>query len=192
MIAIDTEYISEKAVDGPVPGNRPDVTTTYCEIMQIGAAKLDGRGNEVSTLSLTIRPSFISHIPEWLSKMTGMTEGKRQKGITLQEGIRQLNDFIGGEKFVWTFSGDWHVFSNSAKKHDFVLPFSEFQLVEPQLAGWGVTEKNFKEKGFEEICSGDLHKVLGLQLSDVGTTTHDATYDARSLVHSVFYLLNRG
>lgn len=192
MIAVDTEYIPETAVDGLVSSGRPDVKITYCEIMQIGAAKLDEHGNEIETLNLTIKPSFISHIPEWLSIMTGMTEEKREKGVTLEEGVKRLNDFIGDDKSVWTFSGDWYVLSNSAKKHNIVLPFSEFQLVKPKLLEWGVTEKDFKDKGFKELCSGDLHKVLGIELPDSGETdTHNATHDARSLVYSIFYLTSR-
>lgn len=133
MIAVDIEYIAETAVDGSVPGERPDVKTTYCEIIQIGAVKLDKDGKEVGTLNLTIKPSFISRIPEWLSKMTGMSETKREAGVTFEEALVKLNQFIGEEKSVWTFSGDWNVFTNSAKKHDLALPFAEFQLVNQGL-----------------------------------------------------------
>jgi len=82
MIGIDHEYIAENAVQGDTPGDRPNVQRVYCEIMQMGACKLDKEGREVGVLNLTVRAHRIHTIPRWLSKMTGMTAEKRVKGVS--------------------------------------------------------------------------------------------------------------
>ncbi|XKT74233.1 MAG: exonuclease domain-containing protein [Patescibacteria group bacterium UBA2163] len=189
MIAIDTEYIPETASEDVIPSQRPDVTKVYCEIIQIGAVRLNEEGKETEALNITVSPSFIFSLPKWLKDMTGMTDEKRQQGISFKDAIQKLNDFIGEDKNIWTFNGDWFVFIKNAEKHNVELPFSKFKRVLPKLQEWGVTLEGFQNIGSKEVCSGDLYKVLGIKLPNIeGVGTHDATHDARSLAHSVYFL----
>jgi hypothetical protein len=196
MIAIDHEYLSESAPLGDTPGERPDVQNVYCEIMQIGACKLDADGIEIGTFNVTVQSHKLHHIPVWLSRMTGMSEEKRAMGLPYPEALRQLVEFIGDDKEIWTFSGDWWVVEGNVKAHQIPMPpqFQQpFQRAKPLLADKGVTLEQFKQAGFSEVCSGGLYKVLGITLPAIeGVGTHDASHDARSLAHSVFHLGLKG
>lgn len=190
MIGIDTEYVAHNAVQGDIPGPRPNPQSVYCEIMQIGACKLDGQGQEVGTLNLTVRAHILSRIPKWLTTLTGMTEEKRSLGISFPEALKELVSFIGDDDDIWTFGGDWWVFEANMKAHDLVSPFAgPFQRLKPILDEHDLTLERFKSEGFSEVCSGGLYKVLGLQLPTIeGVGAHDAAHDARSLIHAVHHL----
>lgn len=190
MIGIDHEYIPENSPQGDIPGKRPDVQSVYCEIMQMGACKLDKSGQEIGVLNLVVRAHRILAIPLWLSRMTGMTKEKRVAGMSFPQALQQLVDFIGDDKELWTFSGDWWVLKGNAEAHGISLPFQEpFNRLKPLLSGKGITLEDFEAKGFSEVCSGGLYKVLDIELPNIeGVGTHDATHDARSLVHSVHRL----
>lgn len=190
LIGIDHEYIAENASQGDVPGERPDVHSIYCEVMQMGACKLDETGNEVAVLNQTVSAHKIHIIPPWLSSMTGMSAERREReGISFPDALALLVDFVGDSN-PWTFSGDWFVLQGNAEAHGIKLPFQQpFQRVKPRLAGWGVTLEDYQHHGFTEMNSGSLHKVLGIELPSIeGVGTHDAAHDARSLAHSVHQL----
>ncbi len=187
MIAIDTEYIAENAKN--TAGERPDVHTVYCEIMQIGACKLDAHGNEVGTLNLTVQAHVIKTIPLWLSQMTGMTEEKRARGIPFPQALEQLAAFAGDDQNIWTFHGDYAVFQSNAQRHKIALPFQPFRTVKNRLAEKGITLNDFKRHGYQELCSGGLYQILGIALPNIeGVGAHDAAHDARSLAHAVYHL----
>src|SRR5688572_13609218 len=114
MIGIDHEYIPENAAQGDVPGERSDVERVYCEIMQMGACKIDDSGREVGVLNLTVRAHKIHTIPLWLSRMTGMTEERRAQGVSFPDALEQLRIFVGDDADIWTFSGDWWVLEGNA------------------------------------------------------------------------------
>jgi len=193
MIAIDHEYIPEDAQGDLIPSRRPDVKKIYCEIIQMGACKLDNDGNELGILSLTILPNKIGRIPEWLSKMTGMTDEKRGNGIPFQEAIKRLVDFIGDDKDIWTFSGDWWVLNSNCKANNIKFPFpNQFKKAKEELSKYDITLNDYKIAGFDEICSGGLYKVLEIELPEIdGVGAHDAAHDARSLAHSLFKLQSK-
>ncbi len=190
MIAVDHEYIPENASMGDVPSGRPDVQTTYCEIVQIGACKLDASGREVATLNIIVQPYRIKTIPPWLSRLTGMTAEKRATGLSFPEAFKKLLEFIGDDNEIWIFSGDWWVLEGNARAHGLHFPFTKpFNRLKPLLAEKGVTLEQFNKAGFNEICSGGLYKVLGITLPHIeGVGAHDATHDARSLAYSVKHL----
>ncbi len=193
MIAIDHEYLSETAPLGDTPGERPDVQRVYCEIMQIGACKLDKDGLEIGTLNITVQPHRLSVIPVWLSRMTGMTAEKRATGVPYPEALQKLVEFIGDDTDVWTFSGDWWVVEGNVCVHQIAMPFQKpFHRLKPLLAERGITLEKFRQYGFTEVCSGGLSQVLGISLPMIeGVGAHDAAHDARSLAHSIFHLRSR-
>jgi hypothetical protein len=195
-IGIDHEYIAENAPQGDeLPAERPDVKTVYCEVMQMGACRLDTDGNEMGVLNLTVKAHRIHTIPRWLSSMTGMTEEKREReGIHFLDALIELSGFVGLRETPWTYSGDWWVLEGNAKAHGITLPFAEpFRRVKPELEGWSVTLADYQRLGFTEMNSGNLHKVLGVDLPAIeGVGPHDALHDARSLTHSVHHILTKG
>ncbi len=190
MIGIDHEYIAENAVQGDKPGERPDVQNVYCEIMQIGACKLNAEGKEIGVLNLVVKAHKIHTIPLWLSHMTGMTEERRAQGVSFPEALEELIKFVGDDDQIWTFNGDWWVLEGNTRAHNIVLPFSKpFNRLKPLLPEHGINVDDFKPFGFNEVCSGGLYKVLGIELPEIeGVGAHDAAHDARSLAHAVYRL----
>ncbi|MES2749192.1 MAG: hypothetical protein V4606_02255 [Patescibacteria group bacterium] len=190
IVTIDFEYIASDALAGDIPGKRPDVQNVYCEIMQIGACKLDENGKEVGLLNITVKPHIIERIPLWLEHMTGMTAEKRNNGIHFIEALQKLVDFAGGVT-PYIFSGDYWVLEGNVKAHNTKMPFKEpFIRVKPLLQGWGITLDEYKRHGFDEINSGNMANVLGISLPVIeGVGAHDAAHDARSLAYSVHHFL---
>lgn len=189
-VGVDHEYIPENAAKGDTPGPRPDVRTTYCEVMQMGACRLDEAGQEVAVLNQTVSAHKLHFIPPWLSKMTGMTAEKREaEGIPFPEALDKLVAFAGDET-PWTFMGDEHVLRGNVAAHGLKWPFkNSFRLVKPMLEGWGITLADYQRLGFTEMNSGNLHEVLGIKLPAIeGVGAHNALHDARSLTHSIHYL----
>ena len=192
MIGIDCEYVAENAQQGEHPGKRPNPENTYCELIQIGACKLDDDGKEQAALNLTIRAQRIKELPSWLSKMTGMTKERRERnGTPFPEALDILEELIKGE-VVWTFNKDWWVITANMKaqgiKESSIL-HKPFQRLKPKLSSYGLNKKDFQNQGFKEICSGGLHKVLDIELPKTeGIGVHDAAHDARSLIYSVYKL----
>lgn len=193
-VGVDHEYIPENAAKGDTPGPRPDVRTTYCEVMQMGACKLDEVGQEVAVLNQTVSAHKLHFIPPWLSKMTGMTAEKREaEGIPFPEALEKLVDFAA-EETPWTFMGDEHVLRGNVAAHGLKWPFKNpFRLVKPMLEAYRITIVEYRQHGFEEVNSGNLHTVLGIKLPAIeGVGAHDALHDARSLTHSIHYLTKGG
>lgn len=190
LVGIDTEYIAATAVQGEIPGPRPNPESVYCEVMQIGACKLDGEGREIEVLNLTVQAHRIPTIPQWLIRMTGMTEEKRAKGIPFPEALEKLVAFLEDERDVWTFGGDWHVLQANIRAHGLTSPsITPFQRLKPYLENYGLDFERFKRAGLSEVSSGGLYKVLGIHLPLIeGVGIHDAVHDARSLIHSIYHL----
>ncbi len=193
MIAIDTEYLAEDALPGDNPGPRPNVEEVYCEIMQIGACKLDMSGKEISTLNITVRAHRLEEIPRWLVTMTGMNKEKRAQGTDFKDALKKLVSFVGDDKEIWTFNGDWFVLKGNLESHGLENPFPEpFLRTKPMLSELGVTPLMYEQIGVNEMNSGNLYKVLGIPLPAIeGVGAHDACHDARSLAYSMYHLLHK-
>lgn len=193
IVAIDCEYVAPSAVAGEVPGVRPDVRTEYCEIMQIGACKVGRDGNELGVLEIVVLPHLIYEIPSWLSAMTGMTRERRvREGVPFAEALQRLADFVNGET-PWVFQGDEHVLRGNAHAQKIEMPFTgPFLRAKQFLLEMGITLEDYQRKGFAEMNSGHLYSVLGIELPVIeGVGAHNAVHDARSLAHSMYYLLRR-
>lgn len=194
LVGVDHEYIAENATPGEVPGPRPDPRLVYCEVMQVGACRLDVRGRETGILNRTVKAHLIHVIPPWLSRMTGMTAERREdEGVPFPQALDELVEFARGVEVPWTFNLDYAVIEANVQAHGLVMPFKhEFFRVKPQLAEWGIALADYERAGFSEMNSGNLYRVLGINLPDiVGVGAHDATHDARSLTHSVHHFLYR-
>ena len=193
IVALDFEYIANDAQMGDIPGVRPDVQNVYCEIMQIGACKLDSEGKEIGLLNLTVRAHIIEIIPPWLVKMTGMTAEKRSSGFDFGDALQQLVEFVGKDVVPYIFNGDYWVLESNIKAHRMKMPFEkQFIRVKPLLPSWGVTLDDYKSQGFEEVNSGNMATVLGLSFPHIeGVGAHDAAHDARSLAYSVHHCLQK-
>jgi hypothetical protein len=194
LAGVDHEYIPENAAKGDMPSERPDVHKVYCEIMQLGACKVDADGREVGVLNRTVQAHLIHVIPPWLSRMTGMTAEKREaEGVPFPQALDELVEFARGAEGPYTFNGDYWVVKANVEAHGLCMPFQrEFFRVKPRLAQWGITLADYQRLGFSEVNSGNLHKVLGITLPEiVGVGAHDAAHDARSLTHSLYHLLRR-
>ena len=89
------------------------------------------------------------------------------------------------------FNGDWWVLEGNAKAHGQPLPFAQpFRRLKPLLADLNIGVANFERHGYNEVCSGGLATVLGIEMptTDVPMRAHDAAHDARSLAHSIHKL----
>ena len=191
MIGLDHEYIATDAPSGAEPPQqRPDPRVTYCEVMQMGACKLNSGGEEIDILNRIVKGHRLRTVPIWLSNMTGLTTQHREdEGVSFPEAFDELVAFIGNER-PWVFNLDWYVLRANAQAHGISFPFDEeFRRVKSELARYGVGIDAYRAKGFDEVNSGHLYAVLGLQLPVIeGVGAHDAAHDARSIAYSMHHL----
>jgi DNA polymerase III alpha subunit (gram-positive type) len=189
MIGLDCEYIAETALGDELPNSRPDVEKVYCELLQISACKLDNHGKEADTFNVFLKPYRVNNLPAWITNMTGITNNTRSHGDEFKEALTKLVDFVGKDE-CWIFNGDWNVINGNCQAHNIPMPFSMFHRLKPKLSTL-VSLDQFKDAGYNEVCSGGLYKVFGLNLPVEGNA-HDALHDARSLVHTVHHLTSKG
>lgn len=189
LIGIDFEYVAENAVQG----QRPDVQKDYCEIFSIGAVKLDSNGQVVERLDLTVAPTLIASIPDWLSQLTGVSNESRKGGISFEQALQTLERFSSSGSFeLWCFKGDWHVLRGNCERRKvplpaiFARPFQRaFSLATERC---GLTADDFTGAGHKEMCSGNLAPFFGLKVAS-SKREHDACFDAESLVLGVALML---
>tara|TARA_Y100000034_G_scaffold130661_1_gene189616 strand:+ start:10534 stop:11211 length:678 start_codon:yes stop_codon:yes gene_type:complete len=91
-ISMPSKFIS---LDLETTGLRPD----WCEIIEIGAILFDVNSQNHTTYNVLIKPK--NKIPAKITELTGITqEMVEADGVTLEQGIKDLKQFIGNYPVV--------------------------------------------------------------------------------------------
>lgn len=70
------------------------------EVIQIGAVKLDEKGNLCGSYSITVKPRYYKKILRHVSTLTGITQERVDRGVSLPEAAESFRRFCG-EDFVF-------------------------------------------------------------------------------------------
>ncbi len=70
------------------------------EVIQIGAVKLDEKGLPVGSFSVTVKPNYFRKILKHVAKLTGITQERADRGVSLVTAAESFRRFCG-EDFVF-------------------------------------------------------------------------------------------
>jgi inhibitor of KinA sporulation pathway (predicted exonuclease) len=153
----------------------------YCEIVQLGAVKLDGSKGHLETASYDalIKPKLNPNLSDYFTDLTGIHQAELdQNGISFPDAIHAFSTFIGDDTAqVYSCGGDEkHVYWNCGL-HALSCPIDMrlFRDIMPIL-------QMALSQGTKPITSSQLPQMLGLGIS---SQAHNALADARCIAEAI-------
>lgn len=68
------------------------------EIIEIGAAKVNAKGEIIDTFSCFVKPEYSSDVAGYITKLTGIKTTDVYQAVTFAEAIQCFSEWIGSEK----------------------------------------------------------------------------------------------
>ena len=65
------------------------------EIIQIGAARINERGDVLDTFEVNLRPRIFRKLQHHIAKVTGLSQGDLDAGMPMKEGLQKFLDWAG-------------------------------------------------------------------------------------------------
>lgn len=141
------------------------------EIIQIGAVKVDGRGNVLDTLQLGLRPRIFRRLHHHIAKVTGLTQQQLDAGVPIREGLERFMAWCGPDAAF----GEWGLDDVPVLKQNLFLN----GLDEAWPARWYDLQQIFiSQKGRAEGEGMTLESVVERLGIEKDEAFHDALSDA--------------
>ena len=112
----------------------------YREIIEIGATKVNSKGEIIDTFSCFVKPQFSSDVAGYITKLTGIKTTDVYRADSFAEAIQHFSEWIGSKRtriYSWSNSDLLQIKNECAFKH---VPFPlnmnrwmDFQVVYPRL-----------------------------------------------------------
>ena len=67
------------------------------EIIQIGAARINDRGDVLDTFEVNLRPRIFRKLQHHIAKVTGLSQGDLDAGLPMKEGLQKFLDWAGDD-----------------------------------------------------------------------------------------------
>ena len=73
------------------------------EIIQIGAARINERGDVLDTFEATLKPRIFRKLQHHIAKVTGLSQGDLDAGLPIREGLQRFEglNWLYGEKVIY-------------------------------------------------------------------------------------------
>ena len=65
------------------------------EIIQIGAARINARGDVLDTFEVNLRPRIFRKLQHHIAKVTGLSQGDLDAGLPMRDGLQKFLDWAG-------------------------------------------------------------------------------------------------
>ena len=65
------------------------------EIIQIGAVRINARGDVLDTFEVNLRPRIFRKLQHHIAKVTGLSQGDLDAGLPMREGLQKFLDWAG-------------------------------------------------------------------------------------------------
>ena len=65
------------------------------EIIQIGAVRINARGDVLDTFEMTLRPRIFRKLHWRIAEVTGLSQGDLEAGVPIAEGLRRFQEWAG-------------------------------------------------------------------------------------------------
>lgn len=112
----------------------------YREIIEIGATKVNSKGEITDTFSCFVKPQFSSDVAGYITKLTGIKSTDVYRADSFAEAIQRFSEWIGSKKtriYSWSNSDFLQIKNECAFKHvAFPLNMNrwmDFQVMYPRL-----------------------------------------------------------
>lgn len=76
------------------------------EVIQIGAVKMDEKGNICGSYSITVKPRYYKKILRHVATLTGITQERADRGVSLPEAAESFHRFCGKDFVFLTWGPD--------------------------------------------------------------------------------------
>ena len=76
------------------------------EVIQIGAVKMDDKGNFCGSYSITVKPRYYKKILRHVASLTGITQERADRGVSLAEAAESFRRFCGKDFVFLTWGPD--------------------------------------------------------------------------------------
>ena len=79
------------------------------EIIQIGAVRINARGDVLDTFEVNLRPRIFRKLQHHIAKVTGLSQGDLDAGLPMKEGLQKFLDWAGpdAELAEWGLDENW-------------------------------------------------------------------------------------
>lgn len=67
------------------------------EIIQIGAARINDRGDVLDTFEVNLKPHIFRKLQHHIAKVTGLSQGDLDAGLPMKEGLQKFLDWAGDD-----------------------------------------------------------------------------------------------
>ena len=71
------------------------------EIIQIGAVRINARGDVLDTFEVNLRPRIFRKLQHHIAKVTGLSQGDLDAGLPMKEGLQKFLDWAGPDADVY-------------------------------------------------------------------------------------------
>ncbi len=120
------------------------------QILQIGAVRLDSGFNVIDSFTATIRSAISKKVTGRFATLTGITTEKMLAGVTLEQAVRDFNEFSRGAEVTMTWSDsdlytiveNERLFKNSGISFNMNFYLDLQKLVQAKMREKGYTSKN--------------------------------------------------
>lgn len=110
------------------------------EIIEIGATKVNAKGEIIDTFSCFVKPEYSSDVAGYITKLTGIKTTDVYQAVTFAEAIQCFSEWIGSEKtriYSWS-SSDLEQLIRECSYKGVVFPLNmgrwiDFQVLFPKL-----------------------------------------------------------
>lgn len=77
-----------------------------CEIIEIGAAKLNSVGTVTETFNIYVKPQKYPVLTKFCKKLTGITQEQINSGYPISEAIKMFREWIGKDFILLSWGSD--------------------------------------------------------------------------------------
>lgn len=160
----------------------------HCEIVQMGAVKLDAHAGfqEIGSFEALVKPVLHPELSEYFVALTGITQAEvDREGLPFAEALARFVAFAEGEADVLgSFGGDEHFIAQNCGFHDIVVPavFRRAVNLRPLFSAYlGIPDS--------ETVSSEMPGRFGLVPEG---RAHGGLADSRRIAQALRHLSARG
>ncbi|MCD7822458.1 MAG: exonuclease domain-containing protein [Oscillospiraceae bacterium] len=160
----------------PVSQKYPELSKLlYQEIIEIGAVRLNSKGEAVDTFSCLVKPQYNTGVSKFVNRLTGIRSCDVMNALSFEEAVGRFNDWIGSKRtriYSWSDS-DLRQLKAECEIKSIEFPsnmrrWMDFQLLFPRLMK---IETSRNQMSLENAATW-----YGIDFSD--GKAHRAKYDA--------------
>lgn len=124
------------------------------EIIEIGVLVYDLKEKTVKEHEVKIRPLYPERMDPKALEVNGYTEKGWKDAVTLDEGLRQLEEICGGATFLaWNATFDWSFLEKAYHDTGLEIPFHYHRICVMSIAWAKVPKEKVQGYSLKTICA---------------------------------------